>query len=129
MEQSWSGRTIDLHQTSAERYTFSLPRRAKQRSTTISFLDSPAGQGKRDSSGQTSAQEHLYSVRGGEDLLQEMASAGLDLRMVLSSPHVGGLKVRVESLRSSLREVSEILSFLMQCQDQVGGPHSHTYHV
>ena len=114
MEKMWETRTIGLRQTSVERYSFCLPPSgSSQRQTTITFQDSP------DTATKESEKEQLHSVEGGEVLGREMEAAVLELNNILSSPHLGRLKKKVELLRSSLCQISELFHLLLQCQSQV----------
>ena len=114
MEKIWEGRTIDLCQTAVECYSFCLPPSgSSQRQTTITFQDSP------DTAAKETEKEQLQSVKGGEPLRREIEAAVLELNNILSSPHLGRLKKKVELLRSSLCQVSELFRLLLHCQSQV----------
>ena len=117
MEKMWETKRIELRQTSAERYSFCLPPTGgSQRHTTITFQDLPETSVK---GGSEADREQLETVERGEDLEREIEAAVLELNVLLSSPHLGRLKKKVELLRSSLCQVSELFQLLLNCQDQV----------
>ena len=119
MEKKWEAKIIELHQTSADRYAFCLPPKSSQRQKTITFYDpseTPAGPASR---GPEAGHDQLHRVRDGEKLKKEIEAVILELNVMLSSAHLGGLKGKVELLRSSLQQVCELFSLLLQCQEQV----------
>ena len=118
MEKQWEAKSIELSQTTADRYSFCLPPvgGGSHRHTTITFQDSPEVSG---SHGSEADRDQLQMVERGGDLEREIESAVLELGVTLSSPHLGQLKKKVELLRCSLRQVSELFHLLLQCQSQV----------
>ena len=126
MEKQWEAKRIELNQILADRYAFCLPTAggSSHRQTTITFQDSPelARGGAPGSHGSEAVRDQLQAVEGGQSLKQEVEGAVLELSVMLSSPHVGQLKRKVELLRSSLCQVSELLHLLLQCQNQVYNP-------
>ena len=119
MEGQWESKAIDLGSVSVERYSFCRPRKDSKRTTTISFFDPTEATTRPGTRGQEMSRDQLYRVEGGEKLMQEVESAALELNVMLSSPHIGGLKGKVQMLRSSLQQASELFSFLLLCLDQV----------
>ena len=119
MERQWETKAIELDQISGDRYSFCLPRKSSQRQTTITFFDPSEATGRPGSLGLDSGRDHLHSVQDGESLRQEIEAAMLELKVMLASSHLGGLRVKVELLRSNLQQVIQLFSLLLLCQDQV----------
>lgn len=120
MEQQWEEKAIDLCNISTDRYSFCLPRKSSsQRQMTITFFNPSEAPARSGTRGQEPGRDQLHSVQGGEKLAQEIEAAVLELKVMLSSPHLGDLNGKVELLRSSLQQVNELFSLIMQCQDQV----------
>jgi hypothetical protein len=44
----------------------------------------------------------------------------IGVKILLASPHLGGLRTRAEALKKTLLQLKEMIDFLSQCQDQVG---------
>ena len=116
MEDVWKNKVIDLLQTSLDKYPFSKPRKHKHRTITFSLDLQPKPISQKQ---EKAAQEQLFSVREGERLMEEVSEASVRLTLLHSSPHLGALRGRVGALRSSLSQLGEIFSLLMQCQEQV----------
>lgn len=117
MGKTWETKIIQLRRIPAERYAFCLVSSGvSQRHTTITFQDSPDTQGKGHPE---TDREQLQSVEGGDELEQEIEAAMLEMDVILSSPHAGRLKKRVELLCSNLNRVKELFHLLLSCQNQV----------
>lgn len=128
MERQWESKAIDLGSVSVERYSFCRPHKDPKRATTITFFDPTEATLRPGTRGQEMSRDQLYRVEGGEKLVQEVESAALELNIMVSSPHIGGLKGKVQMLRSSLQQASELFSFLLLCLDQVCLNHcTHTH--
>ena len=119
MERQWEAQTIGLYQLSGDRYSFCLPRKSSQRQKTITFFDPTEATGRPGSLGLDSGRDHLHCVNDGEGLRQTIEAAMLELKIMLSSSHLGGQRVKVELLHSNLQQVIELFSLLLLCQDQV----------
>ena len=121
MEREWDEKEIELLQTSIDRYSFCLSlSHGPQRQTTITFYDPSDSPGKTGShSPESGSRDQLHSVERGEELREQMKAALLQLGAMLSSPHLGGLKGKVQLLRSSLQQVCELFSLLLLTQSKV----------
>ena len=119
MERQWEAKVIELQQTLGDRYSFCLPPKSSQRQTTITFFDPSEATGRPGSLALDSSRNHIHSVQDGESLRREIEGAMVELKVMLSSSHLGGLRVKVELLRSSLQQVIQLFSLLLLCQDQV----------
>ena len=124
MEKEWEEKEIVLLQTSVDHYPFCLrPSQSSQRQTTITFYDPSDSPVKPGSHGpEVGSRDQLYSVHGGEEMKGGIEAALLELNVMLSSPHLGGLKGKVQLLRSSVQQVNEIFSLLLHCQNKVYKP-------
>ena len=50
-------------------------------------------------------------------------------QVLLSSPHLGSLRGRVEGLLATVRQLLELVSLLVECQDKVGGAGLQLMHI
>ena len=119
MERQWETKVIELQQTLGDRYSFCLPPKSSQRQTTITFFDPSEATGRPGSLALDSGRNHIHIVQDGENLRREIEVAMVELKVMLSSSHLGGLRVKVELLRSNLQQVIQLFSLLLLCQDQV----------
>ena len=61
----------------------------------------------------------LFAIEQQTQLCVWLESDLIQTKVLLSSPHLGSLKVRGEQLLKTLTELQEIFMMLSQCQDKV----------
>ena len=63
--------------------------------------------------------EYLYSVDNDTEICVGLENDGIQLKMLLASPHLGSLKAKAESLMKTLVELQELVGLLSDCQNKV----------
>lgn len=61
----------------------------------------------------------LFSIENDSKLCMWLENDVIQTKVLLSSPHLGSLKMRGELLLKTLSELQEIVTLLSQCQDKV----------
>lgn len=65
------------------------------------------------------AMDYLFTIESHCQLCAWLEDTLIQIKVILSSPHLGSLKVRGEQLLKTLTEVQEIVTLLSQCQNKV----------
>lgn len=66
-----------------------------------------------------SSARYLYEVENGAEVLMRLESSGIQLEVHLASPHLGPLRQKAEALLDTVSKLRELVSLLLQCQEQV----------
>ena len=65
--------------------------------------------------------ECLFFVENEEKILIELENDIIGVKILLSSPHLGSLRPRAESVMKTLMQLRELVGSLYHCQEQVMG--------
>lgn len=65
------------------------------------------------------AVECLYFLDNEEEILIQLENDIINVKILLSSPHLGSLRARVESAMKTLLQLNELVGLLSHCQEKV----------
>ena len=118
MQLSLENMQLSISQMPLEHYPFAVPvdppSSRKQTDKTTSFAI-----GFQQAASTEAARSFLYTVSNAEDVLVVLEDGIIQFKMFLVSPHLGGLKERVDGMLTSFRQLFELISLLVQTQSQV----------
>ena len=63
--------------------------------------------------------ECLLFIDNKQDVLMSLENDVISVKILLASPHLGGLRTRLEAVMKTLLQLKELVGLLSQCQDQV----------
>lgn len=136
MQQDLESLKINIIQIPLECYPFALPgdtpTNAAQ-SQKISFpggrgkdvitADPPARKGATFAVGLVSPTEgssrYLYKIENSSEILMKLENDAIQLKIYLASPHIGGLRQKVDVSLDTASKLRELVHLLMECQTQV----------
>ena len=64
--------------------------------------------------------ECLLFIDNDQDVVMGLENDVINVKILLSSPHLGSLRTRAEALKKTLLQLKELMDLLSQCQDRVG---------
>ncbi len=114
--------SISIVQTPLSHYQFALPatsgdrpptpKKPGDKMTTFAITFDPSHNESR-------ATDYLYTVGNDADILLHLEHAIIQLKLLLGSPHMGGLKERAGSLLTTLSQLWELFTLIADCQQRV----------
>lgn len=117
IQEMWENKTLSVVQTPLDQYSFALAsedhfsaRKPLDKMTTFAISFSQPSLPTFD---------YLCTIDNGDEVQLLLEDNITQLKVVLSSPHLGSLRSRAETLLTTLRQLQELISLIGECQQKV----------
>lgn len=129
MQRELESFKINVIQIPLECYPFALPSPTPTHGQKISFQasshgDPPARRGATFAVGLVSPSDHgssryLYKIENSSEILMKLENDAIQLKIYLASPHISGLRQKVDMSLDTVSKLQELIHLLEDCQNQV----------